>query len=121
MKKRKILIAFTAGALLVSAMGTLAWASSCNMENGGYAFLNSDFSDGMKYVDAGTIPGVSGHISSTWLETAYEDGSVTQEQDGPRYGMTEIEHDWEWALDYSSIHSLFYSSTDRYDRCSFGG
>jgi len=121
MKKKKIGTALALTVLLTSTMSTLAFASSRYMSNGGSAYLNSEYSNGMKCVEAGTVPGVGGHYSSVWLETAYEDGSITQEQDGPKRGVTSLNHEWEWALDYSSIHSLLYSPTNLYDRCSLGG
>ncbi len=58
---------------------------------------------------------MTGHISVTKLETAYEDGSVTKENDGPRVGRTTIQHGWEWALDYSTEHLLYFRSNQQYD------
>lgn len=113
MKRIGLLLAMSL--LMVIGFSMSVYASSENMARGGYAYLNSDCSNGMSCADAGTVPGVYGHYSSTYLETAYEDGTTDSNSSGFTFGSSSVSHGWGWVLDFSSTHKLFSDATNCYD------
>lgn len=118
MTKQKIKRIMAVSTILIFAMGTTVYAQRSDMEEGGFAYLDVERSNNMKKVDAGTERpnGQHSYMSTVWLETAYEDGSCEEEQDGPDNRDTSISHPWEWALDYSSIHTVLSSPSKIVDR-----
>ena len=114
--KRTMIKALALSALLVSAMTITAFAARENMEKGGYAYLNSSYSNGMRNVSAGTIRGNSADFAYLSVTTTYQNGEqYTYESSITRNDQT-YSSNYEWSEDYTSIHMLYSSPNVRYDR-----
>lgn len=116
-KGKKNCCAFVAlSALLVFAMSMTVIAASAEMARGGNAYLNCNYSNGMRNMSAGTIRGNSVDMAALIVTTTYQDGSEYVYNSGISRNDQFTSSDYEWSEDYSSIHSLYESADKRYDR-----
>lgn len=113
--KRTIIKAVALSALLVSAMTTVAFAASEKMAQGGYAYLNSSYSNGMRNVSAGTIRGNSVDLAYLKVITTYQDGSEYIYESSISYSDPTYSSDYEWSEDYTSVHKLYSNPNGCYD------
>lgn len=102
-------------ALTIFSVSTTVFAVQTNMEQGGYAYLNSNYSNGMRNMSAGTIRGNATHMASLRVTTRYQDGSEEVYYSGVSKSDKTRSLDYEWSEDYKSIHRLFTSAEDLYD------
>ena len=105
--KRTMIKAVALSALLVSAMTTVAFAASEKMEKGGYAYLNSSYSNGMRNVSAGTIRGNSAHLARLQVTTTYQNGEQYTYSSSITCSDKTYSSDYEWSEDYTSVHKLY--------------
>lgn len=112
--KRTMIKAAALSVLLASAMTTVAFAVSTNMESGGYAYLNSNYSNGMRNVSAGTIRGNSAHLAFLEVTTTYQDGDQYIYNSGVSCSDKTYSSDYEWSEDYTSVHKLYTSVSNCY-------
>ena len=116
-KGKKNCCAFVAlSALLVFAMSMTVIAASAEMARGGNAYLNCNYSNGMRNMSAGTIRGNTVDMASLIVTTTYQDGSVYVYNSGVGTKDQTTSSNYEWSEDYSSIHSLYESADNLYDR-----
>lgn len=112
--KRTMIKAAALSALLVSAMTTVAFAASEKMAEGGYAYLNSSYSNGMRNVSAGTIRGNSAHLALLEVTTTYQNGEQYTYSSGVSCNDQTYSSDYEWSEDYTSVHKLYTSVRNCY-------
>ncbi len=105
--KRTMIKAVALSALLVSAMTTVAFAASEKMAQGGYAYLNSSYSNGMRNVSAGTIRGNSAHLALLQVTTTYQNGEQYTYSSSITCSDKTYSSDYEWSEDYTSVHKLY--------------
>lgn len=110
--KRTVVKAVALSALLISVMGIAAFAASENMECDGYGYLNSNYSNGMRNVSAGTIRGNSVDYAYLSVTTTYYDGSEYIYKSSITRDNKTYSSNYEWSEDYSSVHKL-YSNIDK--------
>lgn len=110
--KRTVIKAAALSALLVSVMGTAAFAASENMACDGYGYLNSNYSNGMRNVSAGTIRGNSVDYAYLSVTTTYYDSSQYIYTSSITRDNKIYSSNYEWSEDYSSVHKL-YSNIDK--------
>ncbi len=113
--KRTMIKAVALSALLVSAMTTVAFAASEKMAQGGYAYLNSSYSNGMRNVSAGTIRGNSAHLALLQVTTTYQNSEQYTYSSGVSYSDPTYSSDYEWSEDYTSVHKLYSNPNGCYD------
>ena len=114
--KTKIKRIAALSALLVFAMSMTVLAERREMARGGTAYLNCNYSNGMRNMSAGTIRGNTVDMASLIVTTTYQNGSEYVYDSGISRKDQFTSSDYEWSEDYSSIHSLYESATKRYDR-----
>lgn len=102
-------------ALTIFAVSTTVFAAEEYMEQGGYAYLNSNYSNGMRNMSAGTIRGNNTHMASLKVTTRYQDGSEEVYNSGVSRSDKTLASDYEWSEDYKSHHRLFSSAQNCYD------
>lgn len=105
--KRTVVKAVALSALLISVMGTAAFAASENMECDGYGYLNSNYSNGMRNVSAGTIRGNSAHLARLQVTTTYQNGEQYTYSSSITCSDKTYSSDYEWSEDYTSVHKLY--------------
>ncbi len=110
--KRTVVKAAALSALLISAMGTAAFAASENMECDGYGYLNSNYSNGIRNVSAGTIRGNSVDFAFLEVTTTYQNGEQYTYTSSITRDNKTYSSNYEWSEDYSSVHKL-YSNIDK--------
>ena len=113
--KRTVVKAVALSALLISVMGTAAFAASENMECDGYGYLNSNYSNGMRNVSAGTIRGNSVDYAYLSVTTTYYDGSEYIYTSPITRDNKTYSSNYEWSEDYTSIHKLYSYPDECYD------
>lgn len=114
--KRTLVRAAALSALVVSAMTITAFAEQQNMAEGGFAYLNSNYSNGMRNVSAGTIRGNSTDFAYLSVTTTYQNGEqYTYESSITRNDQT-YSSDYEWSEDYTSVHMVYSYSNVLYDK-----
>ncbi len=113
--KRTVVKAVALSALLISVMGTAAFAASENMECDGYGYLNSNYSNGMRNVSAGTIRGNSAHLALLQVTTTYQNSEQYTYSSGVSYSDPTYSSDYEWSEDYTSVHKLYSNPNGCYD------
>ncbi len=96
-------------------MGTAAFAASENMECDGYGYLNSNYSNGMRNVSAGTIRGNSAHLALLQVTTTYQNSEQYTYSSGVSYSDPTYSSDYEWSEDYTSVHKLYSNPNGCYD------
>ncbi len=112
--KRTMIKAAALSVLLVSAMTTVAFADSQVMDKGGYAYLNSSYSNGMRNVSAGTIRGISSHLAFLEVTTTYQNGEQYTYSSSITCSDKTYSSDYEWSEDYTSVHKLYTSVNNCY-------
>lgn len=120
MNKGRIIktVVVTSALVVLISMTVFAESGIKNFKDGGYIYLYGQTARQLKKAHAGSVPKDTDTESSlTMLTTTYDDGSEDVSRDGPSIGETEIEHDWEYADGYSSIHRLIRNGLE-YERGS---
>lgn len=112
--KRTVVKAVALSALLISVMGTAAFAASENMECDGYGYLNSNYSNGMRNVSAGTIRGNSADLALLQVTTTYQNGEQYTYSSSITCSDKTYSSDYEWSEDYTSVHKLYTSVRNCY-------
>lgn len=102
-------------ALTIFSVSTTVFAVQTNMEQGGYAYLNSNYSNGMRDMSAGTIRGNTTHMAYLKVTTRYQDGSEEVYDSGVSRSDKTTSSGYEWSEDYKSHHRLFTSAEKLYD------
>lgn len=102
-------------ALLIFMFSMTVLAANKNMNYGGYAYLNSNYSNGMRNVSAGTIRGNTTHMALLSVTTTYQNGSQDTITKGPSYEDVFYSYGYEWSEDYTSVHKLYTDPENCYD------
>lgn len=102
-------------AILIFMFSMTVLAINKNMKNGGYAYLNSNYSNGMRNVSAGTIRGNTTHMALLSVTTTYQDGGQDTIIRGPGYEDAFYSFGYEWSEDYTSVHKLYTDPANCYD------
>lgn len=102
-------------AILIFMFSMTVLAENISMQNGGYAYLNSNYSNGMRNVSAGTIRGDTTHMAYLSVTTTYQNGDVDTITRGPIHEDVTYSSDYEWSEDYSSVHKLYTDAKNCYD------
>ena len=109
MNKGRIIktVVATSALVVLTSMTVFAEYGIKRFDDGGYIYLYGQSARPLKKAHAGSVPkDIDSESSLTMLTTTYDDGSEDVSRDGPSIGKTDIEHDWEYADGYSSIHKL---------------
>ncbi len=112
--KRTMIKAVALSALLVSTMTITVFAARENMAEGGYAYLNSNYSNGMRNVSAGTIRGNSADLALLQVTTTYQNGEQYTYSSSITCSDKTYSSDYEWSEDYTSVHKLYTSVRNCY-------
>ena len=102
---KKVLVSTVA---FVSLFGVVPTLAASQQMDGGYAYLNANYSGGMKKCSGGTIR-ENDDYSSIYVTTTYQSGSQSNYSSGVVANDASFDSGWEWSEDYSSIHKLYTS------------